>query len=386
MKLILGTKAEYIIDRLNNAGYEAFAVGGCVRDSILGIGISDVDITTSALPQQVKAVFSEETVIETGIKHGTVTVLLEHLPFEITTYRTESGYSDQRHPDKVTFVSNIIDDLARRDFTINAIGYSPEKGIVDPFGGIEDIKNKIIRAVGVPEKRFSEDALRILRALRFSAVLGFTIEKETKTAIFKLSETVKSISCERIYTELKKLVCGKYAEQVLIEYRLALSKILPISGDINRLACLPEDFSMRLAWICGENVPNVLEDLRADNATKEKCRMLVNSSPIPEDIIGKKRYIYLYGKEHAKFVAEYRRAAFVEDKNKEIEHLVNSGECLFISDLNINGKELQQIGFQGREIGIVLDKLLESVRSSSVKNTKDSLIKEAMKMKNIDIL
>ena len=203
-----------IIKKFNYAGYEAYLVGGSVRDMIMGRQIYDYDICTSALPKEVYGVFPDDKIFETGIKHGTVTVIIASASLEITTYRIESTYSDNRHPDSVEFTDLIENDLSRRDFTVNAIAYSPHSGITDPFGGCGDIEKKIIRCVGEPDKRFGEDALRILRALRFSSVLGFEIEPETAESIHRNYKLLENISVERIFAELSKLLCGKDAGRI----------------------------------------------------------------------------------------------------------------------------------------------------------------------------
>ena len=203
------------IETLKAKGFEAFLIGGSVRDFVMGLPIGDIDITTNATPEEVKQVFSDFRVIETGIKHGTVTVLIENEPLEITTYRSESTYSDNRHPDSVTFSKSLSDDVVRRDFTMNAIAYDFSDGFCDLVNGIDDIKNQTIRCIGDAETRFCEDALRILRALRFSSVLGFAIEKNTKYAIHKCKDLLRNISAERIRDEFVKLICGKNAYVVL---------------------------------------------------------------------------------------------------------------------------------------------------------------------------
>lgn len=206
------------IEILKSKGYEAFLIGGSVRDFVMGLPIGDIDITTNATPDEIKQVFKDFRVIETGIKHGTVTVLINGEPLEITTYRCEGTYSDNRHPDSVTFSTSLSDDVVRRDFTMNGIAYDFKNGFCDLVGGLEDIKNKTIRCIGDAQTRFREDALRILRALRFSAVLGFEIEENTKKAIHKCKELLKNISAERIREEFTKLICGKNAYSVLAEF------------------------------------------------------------------------------------------------------------------------------------------------------------------------
>lgn len=216
-----------LMQRLHSRGFEAYIVGGCVRDSVLGIVPHDFDITTNALPEQMLEAFFDMRVIETGLKHGTLTVLSEGNPIEITTYRIDGEYSDGRRPDGVVFTRSIKEDAARRDFTVNALAYSDDEGIVDFFGGINDLKNETIRCVGEPEKRFSEDALRIMRALRFSSTLGFDIDAETKKAIFSMKDRLLGISAERISSELEKLLMGKNCYSILSEYAEVLGVIVP---------------------------------------------------------------------------------------------------------------------------------------------------------------
>lgn len=215
------------IETLKVKGFEAFLIGGSVRDFIMGLPIGDIDITTNATPEEVKQVFSDFRVIETGIKHGTVTVLINNEPLEITTYRSEGTYSDNRHPDSVIFSNSLADDVVRRDFTMNGIAYDFDNGFCDLVGGIEDIKDKTIRCIGDAETRFNEDALRILRAMRFSAVLGFEIEEETKNAIHKCKDLLKNISAERIREEFTKLICGKNAYDVLQEFSDVITVFIP---------------------------------------------------------------------------------------------------------------------------------------------------------------
>ena len=215
------------IETLKAKGFEAFLIGGSVRDFVMGLPIGDIDITTNATPEEVKQVFSDFRVIETGIKHGTVTVLINNEPLEITTYRSEGTYSDNRHPDSVIFSNSLADDVVRRDFTMNGIAYDFDNGFCDLVGGIEDIKDKTIRCIGDAETRFNEDALRILRAMRFSAVLGFEIEEETKNAIHKCKDLLKNISAERIREEFTKLICGKNAYDVLQEFSDVITVFIP---------------------------------------------------------------------------------------------------------------------------------------------------------------
>ena len=216
-----------LIARLEQAGYSAYAVGGCVRDSIMGREPHDWDLCTSALPAQMQEVFRGEHVVETGLKHGTLTVIIGHIPYEITTFRVDGAYTDHRHPDSVSFVDNVAGDLSRRDFTVNAMAYSPRSGLVDLFGGQEDLRRRIIRCVGVPEERFREDALRILRALRFAAVHDFSIDPETEKALRHLAPSLKNVAAERIREEFLKLLCGTGAGRILRTFPDVLSVIVP---------------------------------------------------------------------------------------------------------------------------------------------------------------
>ena len=225
----LDREARQLLDLLEQAGYRAYAVGGCVRDACMGRAYADIDLCTSALPRQTEAVLAAADIryIETGLQHGTVTAVLNGRTYEITTFRTDGSYTDSRHPDGVTFVPEVETDLARRDFTVNAMAYHPVRGLVDPFGGQADMKAKCLRCVGEPRLRFTEDALRILRALRFAAVLGFTLEEETAKAAFELKERLHLVSAERIYVELKKLLLGDWAFDVLVEYKEIIGVVVP---------------------------------------------------------------------------------------------------------------------------------------------------------------
>lgn len=216
-----------VLERLENAGYEAYIVGGCVRNALLGITPDDFDITTSARPEETERVFSELRTVETGIKHGTVTVILDGEPYEITTFRADGEYTDGRHPESVSYSDNLETDLARRDFTVNAMAYSPKRGLIDIFGGREDLKNGVLRAVGDPDKRFTEDALRILRALRFAAVYGFQIEQKTAHSAKRLAKRISLLSGERVFSELKKLLMGDFCEQIMLDFPEIICEALP---------------------------------------------------------------------------------------------------------------------------------------------------------------
>ena len=268
MNQVLPKEVKFIIDELISHGYEAYIVGGCVRDKIMGIVPHDYDITASAMPSEIKSIF--KSTADTGIKHGTVTVIIGNKPFEVTTFRSEFGYSDSRHPDKVVFINNIEEDLKRRDFTMNAIAFNPEKGFCDPFNGTEDIKNKIIRAVGNPTKRFKEDALRILRLFRFKSVLNFSIDKDTENAALELCGKISEISEERISTELIKTLLGQNPEALESLIKKGGFEFFDITdceglARIKELTLNPEIRLYAFLNICGADVFKTCKALKLSN-------------------------------------------------------------------------------------------------------------------------
>ncbi len=380
LQIKLDENTRFIISKLESNGFSAYAVGGALRDILLGREATDYDIATSALPEETKKTFEDHRVVETGIAHGTVTVILDGIPYEITTFRTESEYTDHRRPDSVSFVTDIKEDLSRRDFTINAIAYSEKEGMIDPFGGVSDIERKLIKTVGDPIKRFTEDALRIIRALRFSSVLGFQIEKNTSDAIFALADNLSKIAPERIYTEIKKLLCCDNAKEVLSVYLPVLKKIIPINGNFYDIEKLPKDFKIRMTCLCGDSVTEALNILRADNATKTICSFLANSSKIPDDAISLKKYISSLGRENALLAAKYRRCLYGEDMEENIEKIVASDSCLFVTELAINGNDLKEIGINGKKIGETLKILLDLVITEKLDNEKNALLLRAKRL------
>ncbi|MBO4278153.1 MAG: hypothetical protein J5925_07140 [Clostridia bacterium] len=380
MQIPLDPVAESLISRLESQGYSAYAVGGAVRDSLLGREVNDTDIATSAAPAQVKKALSGVKIIDTGIKHGTVTAAVGGKAYEITTYRVESGYRDSRHPDSVTFVHDIVPDLARRDFTVNAMAYSPLRGFCDPFCGREDLAARVIRAVGDPQARFTEDALRILRALRFASVLGFSIERETAKALSALAYKLKDISAERVYAELKALLCGASASQVAAQYADVLSVIAPVTGSAEYLNKLPPRADMRFACFYGAQAAAALLALRADKRTVSGAALCAGSLPLPADETGKKRFIAAHGRASAALVAAYRRALYGEDAEGEIERLIASGGCFSVAELDIKGGDLRRLGFTGEAIGRALSSLLDSVLCGETANKKEALAEAALRL------
>ena len=259
IKMNIPKDVDFIIKKLEENGYEAFAVGGCVRDTILGREPKDWDITTSALPQKVKEIFRRT--LDTGLQHGTVTVMLKHIGYEVTTYRIDGEYKDSRHPESVEFTTNLIEDLKRRDFTINAMAYNSKYGVVDAFDGIGDLQRKVIKCVNDPEERFTEDALRMLRAVRFSAQLGFEIEEKTEKAIKKLAPTLEKISAERICAELEKLILSDNPDKLIEAYNLGITKV--VLPEFDAMMECKQDTPYHM-YNVGEHTIKVMENVEND--------------------------------------------------------------------------------------------------------------------------
>ncbi len=379
-----------LLRRLDAAGFEAYAVGGCVRDALLGLSPDDWDITTSALPQEIKKVFADCHVIETGLQHGTVTVRFEHKNYEITTYRIDGDYADSRHPDKVIFTRSAVEDVKRRDFTINAILWHPLSGIHDYVGGMEDLKNNTLRCVGDPIRRFSEDALRILRALRFAAVYGFTVDPATKEAAEMLAENLKAISAERIRTELFKLLCGKYAAAVLAAYPAVWKTVLPevtfSKETLQTLSLTPAQPVYRLAALLqSTDATTILRRLRTDNATITQVTALLRAvtiSPTTDTIVLKK-LLQLYSSTPLRqailfCIAQAKAAGCATDSWDAMQHaleaLLATDPCYSLEKLHISGKELLTLGFKGKQIGEILTLLLTAVIEERCENKTSALL------------
>lgn len=441
MTIQLPEKVKYILDTLLAAGYDAYAVGGCVRDSILGRIPDDWDITTSALPEQVKSLFKRT--IDTGIQHGTVTIMLEKEGFEVTTYRIDGEYEDSRHPKEVIFTPNLVDDLKRRDFTINAMAYNEQTGMVDEFQGMEDLKRKIIRAVGNPEERFTEDALRIMRAIRFSAQLGYTIEQDTREAIEKLAPTLQNISAERIQVELVKLITSKNPYWLKDAYETGVTKIILPELDtmmetpqnnphhqysvgehvLHSMEYVGQDKVLRLAMLfhdvgkpqkritkdgidhfynhaaVGEEmVKKILRRLKFDNDTIYKVSKIVcfhdyKIELTPKAVrraiakIGEDIFPYLFDVKKADALSQsnYQRQEKLEKLEtlkKIYDKVIEDKNCVSLKTLAVTGKDLIEAGFQpGKELGEILQYLLSQVIDEPEKNEKEILIKIAIQGK-----
>ena len=442
-----GSSAVLALKMLQNSGFESYLVGGSVRDFLMKMPLGDKDITTNATPEEVRGVFSRFRVIDTGIRHGTVTVLIDGESIEITTYRCESAYSDNRRPDSVSFSKSFSDDVLRRDFTINGIGLSIDSEIRDEVGGMADIENRIIRAIGNPHARFSEDALRILRAIRFASVLGFKIEENTENALRETKELLKNISAERKRDELLKLINGKNAEKVLLEYRDIIAVCIPeiecefdfeqhnrhhvfdvYTHSVKALSNAIEDSNIRMALLLHdigkpetakfdekgemhfkchaavscEIADKILTDLRFSNAQKQEILTLIKYHDIPfmcEDMKNPspkriRRIVSNFGKDLSLKLLEIRRCDnlaqnpeyflgkdFYGQCERMIFEITDSGECLTLKDLRINGNDLLNSGFSGKKIGEVLNLCLQKVLDGDLPNDKAELLAFAEKLK-----
>lgn len=391
MKPLIDSKAEKIIYTLNSKGYEAYIVGGCVRDILLGGVPKDWDITTSAKPEETKSCFSHT--YDTGIKHGTITVLMGQDKYEITTYRIEGDYTDCRHPDEVEFTRDVHEDLLRRDFTMNAIAYHPKEGFIDPFGGIEDIRSGIIKGVGCPEERFTEDALRMLRAVRFAAQLGFVIEKDTWTALKNNASLINKISAERIKEELQKLILSDRPEKInflaesgLMKYICAqLEEVLVKDGGevAEELSRSEKIISLRwaafLRRIYRDSAEKLMKTLKFDTKTLKTVSVLIHED-INEPIIDKytvKKVASQLGEETYELLLKLYKAEkrINSEKAEEIYmDIIKNKECISIKDLKINGSRLKELGVtDGKKIGEALNEMLDYIHKNPQNNSEKQL-------------
>ena len=432
----LPDEIDLVLNMLECAGYDAYLVGGAVRDMIMGKPAHDYDITTSSTPSETEEVFSGFRVIETGIKHGTVTVLVNGVPVEITTFRCESVYTDGRHPDSVSFSRDVKDDLCRRDLTVNAVAYSKKKGIVDLFGGVSDIEKRIIRCVGSPDERFAEDHLRLLRAMRFSSVLGFEIEENTREAIHRNRKFIQTVSHERVFAELCKLVCGDNAKAVLHEYSDVIFLLIPelavqkgcekeygdggydlYAHTVNCLSYTEPLLHIRLAALLhdtvkpsgadGEDISriketiakNVLTRLRCSTALSDTVCRIIRYNDVQincGDKVELKRLASKTGIKTLKDVIKLKRADVLSEDPRyyyrlndlnsaydTICEIEESGTALNVRDLAICGDDIMALGVpRGRQIGELLRYALDGVISDRVKNEKAALceyVKEKIK-------
>lgn len=395
-----------IISTIEKNGCEAYAVGGCVRDTLMGKTPSDWDITTSALPMQVKSMFGRT--VDTGLKHGTVTVMIGKTGYEVTTYRIDGEYKDGRHPESVEFALNLVEDLKRRDFTINAMAYNDKNGLVDEFDGRGDLERKVIRCVGNPMERFTEDALRMMRAIRFSAQLSFDIHPDTYDAINKLSDTIKQVSMERIQVELTKTLVSDNPEKVELFYSTGIfAAVLPeisriFEGRYRQNALCMVRFTentpvLRYAALMNslepEEARSVLRRLKMDNHTVDSVTAIVANSKgkIDENEPAIREALNRFGKDlmnnlliHAEALAKAKEEItgvmlpgthnHIVAVRKMMEGIINRGDCFTIKDLDITGNDLIEYGMSGSQIGRTLNELLHVVMDNPKLNDKATLI------------
>lgn len=424
-----------IISKLNNEGFEAYAVGGCVRDSILGRIPNDWDITTSANPMEVKRIFKRT--VDTGLKHGTVTVLMGSEGYEVTTYRIDGEYEDGRHPKEVAFTSNLKEDLLRRDFTINAMAYNDTDGLVDIFGGMEDIERKVIRCVGNPVERFTEDALRLFRAIRFAAQLGYDIEPETYKAIGELAPTLSKISAERIQTELTKTITSNHPEMIKTAYELGLTKVFmpeldvcfetgqnnphhcfTVGDHIMKTVCeIRNDKVLRLAMLfhdIGKPLCKTTDDKGIDHfhghpvKSQEMSKEILRRLKYDNDTIDKVSRLVRYHDERIEPGEKYIRRAInrvgvvafpdifevwkadilgqsdyqkdekfarLKTNREDYESVVSKNQCVELKNLAVTGSDLIKNGIKpGPEIGRILNEMLLEIIDEPEKNNREYLL------------
>ncbi len=426
--------AKFILDTIHNAGFEAYIVGGCVRDAVLGKEPSDWDITTNALPSDVKKLFRRT--IDTGIEHGTVTIMLGKEGYEVTTYRIDGKYEDSRHPSEVTFTRDLVEDMRRRDFTINAMAYNDEEGLVDKFGGIEDLNKRTIRCVGEPRERFSEDALRIMRAVRFAAQLDYDIEKDTMEAIKELAPTLEKISAERIQTELVKLLVSDHPEKIKTAYELGITAVVLPEFDkcmqteqvnihhmynvgdhiVASLCNIRNDKLLRLVMfmhdigkpdtlsIGGDGVTHfyghelqsagmakkIMQRLKFDNETIDRAYKLIEYHdyryPAEPKLIRRamnrvgEDYPLLFEIRYADTMgqSDYMREeklSLIEETRAVYEQIVKDEDCVTLKDLSVKGSDLIALGFKpGKSMGVILKAMLADVIDEPEHNTKEYLL------------
>lgn len=403
MKINLPPKVRYIINKIYENNYEAYIVGGCVRDAILGFEPNDYDITTSASPNTIQEIFKDFKCIETGIEHGTVSVVIEDEIFEITTYRIEGEYKDHRRPDKVDFTDRLEEDLKRRDFTINAMAYNEKKGLIDLFGGKEDLNNKIIKTVGNPYDRFNEDGLRMIRAIRFSSKLNFTIEKETLKAIYDKSFIINNISLERITDEFTKIILSDKPENIKYLFETKLLKYLNISNEDNIdkltqfyneiiiLNKINKNLEKRLAlldYIIEKNNINCKsfcnELIYSKKVIKNHNIILTLLKNIEIDHLNKVEIKKILSEVDRNLLEEYLDISrIIYDKEKKVDEIIDilseieeNNECYIIKNLKVNGRDIMSLGYKNKEVGEVLNYLLEIVIEDYTLNKKDVLIKK----------
>lgn len=426
-----------VLNRLEENGFSAYVVGGCVRDYLLGRPINDFDVATSALPEEMLEIFKDYRTVNNGIKHGTVAVVSEGRLVEVTTFRSDGTYTDSRRPDSVSFVRNIEEDLARRDFTINAMAYRESEGIIDLYGGQEDLKNKLIRCVGDPHKRFSEDALRIMRGMRFASTLGFGIEEETLSAMLETKHLLQKIAKERITSEFRGMLLGESIYDVLMSCREVIYELIPelrvedsyimkkypdmtlwehtvraVSMSKNlyeRLCMLLHDVAKPYCKVMvdgKEKYPNHAEkgaEIAEEIISRFRFEKLVNKAVLkliknhsirfPKTLVDMRRFVRDFGYDFTSDWLDIKYADVFSKPHKEstaqlyynavrfFDEIYEKNLCCAITELDISGDNLKEIGITGKNIGVILNKLLEEVISENCENKKEILVSKALNLK-----
>lgn len=366
--------------------YEVYLVGGCIRNHLLNMPINDYDMCTSATPQQIINLFEDYKVIPTGIKHGTITVIIDHVHIEITTFRKDEGTIDNRHPKQVVFTSNLEEDASRRDFTINALYYHPDKGIIDYFNGIDDIHNKIIRCINNPDVRFNEDALRILRALRFCLQLDFTIDHQTSISIHNNSKLLNKLSVERIIEELKKIMSYPKGYNIVISYYDIFSTIIPdlkylSPSDTNKMLLALSNsynsFIIRMAIILSylPNYHQILNALKLSNDEKKQIETIIKYKDYPLDNKTAIKYL-LQQTDNINNILLFKQAYNIETNNilNTYKEIINNNECYKLKDLTITGKDLINLNIDQKSYSTILNDCLNQVIQETIPNNKQILL------------
>jgi len=442
MEINLPDDVQYIITKLEDSGFEAYAVGGCIRDSLMDKEPKDWDVCTSAFPEQMMDVFKNERIVETGLKHGTITILLNDSSYECTTYRVDGKYTDNRHPDKVKFVDVLKRDLARRDFTINAMAYNPKTGLVDYYTGQQDLENEIVKCVGNPNKRFKEDALRIMRALRLASEIGFSIDNDTAQAMVDNKGLLSNISVERIAAELNKFIVGENADVLIMNHQAIFTEIIPdltptiqfeqntpyhcydvfthtiqsvknappnvtikltmLLHDIGKPSCYTEDENgdghfYGHAAVSAETAEQVLKRLRYDNDTIDTVKNLVLHHGTELLACNKniKRWLNRIGEEQLRQLIQVKKAdamaqayehgeqklVMLEKVNIMLDDILEQQQCFSLKDLVVNGRDMIEFGIvEGKQIGTTLNKLMDMIIDEELENERDALLEKALEI------
>ncbi len=380
------------ISLLNSNHFECFVVGGAVRDALLNRDIHDYDLSTNAKPSEMHDVFKDYLVLDTGIKHGTITVVINHVHIEITTYRVETSYSDHRHPDEVSFSNSLKEDCARRDLTINALAYHPTLGLQDYFHGVEDLKHHIIRTVGNPDERFNEDALRILRAIRFATQLNYSIEPLTSIAIMKHKDDLKLIAKERITEEFIKILSSEYPGKYLYEYKELFSVFIPninklTQKQVSNIDSASNNLIVRLTLLAFYFGLEVLNNLILPNKTIATINLYIKYASLPYQTTYDLRYLlHVLGNDYINYLSFKSSIDLSFDDDlvqSKLDKIQNQHDCISLKQLAISGRDLQNLGITGPSIKETLESCLLKIMKDELSNTKKELLDYARKLNSL---